>query len=172
MPFTPTQILPINALTEICIYITAYLYTFVLCWPDRVGQQREQKLINFFPRTKMRIIHAMSNTEVNERNTILAVPLKKNTWWRKRNAMKCFWFVPPPPQSRLKKPKNTKKYIKLTFAQKYMHFYTTEKYILTRSSKIFSKVVHYNINLLFLDTFFCIFVTYCKVFTCRLISAS
>lgn len=77
MPFTPTQILPINALAEICIYIIAHLYTFVLCWPEKVGQQREQKLINLFPRTKLRIIHAMSNTEVNERNTILAVPLKK-----------------------------------------------------------------------------------------------
>lgn len=69
--------LPGSALTEIQTHITASLCTSVPCRPDRAGQQREQKLIDLYPRTKPRFTHAMSNMEVNKRNIILALSEKK-----------------------------------------------------------------------------------------------
>lgn len=52
------------------------------------------------------------------------------------------------------------------------HLNKTEQDILSKKIKIFPKIVLCYINLVFLDTFFYISVTYFKGVTCRLISAS
>jgi len=52
------------------------------------------------------------------------------------------------------------------------HLNKTEQDILSKKIKIFPTTVPCYINLVFLDTFFYISVTYCKGVTCRLISAS
>lgn len=146
----------------IYIYITASLYTFVLCWPQTDDQQREQKLINLFARAKMRIIQCYVKHGSQWKEHHLGCPTEKPVVEKKKSyeMLSLGWVFLTQIKTKKSKP-STGAYLCTTIYA----------FLDDREIHPYQDVL-YNINLLLLDTFFCTSVTYCKAFTCRLISAS